>query len=182
MPSISGASWTVRPSAGRVDQDLAPLADQVVAAGRGDGVLELGTLAQPLEGELGRDLVAQAGGVGPVLVREGEEAGPVELGRFEELEQPVVVAVGLPGIAEDERGAESGLGRGGPDVGDAAQEALAVAPASHAGQEGARDMLEREVEVGHAGAEHGLDELVGQARRIEIEQPGALDPAATRPG
>ena len=71
---------------------------------------------------------------------------------------------------------------GGPDVGDAAQEAVAVAPAPHAGQQRARDVLEREVEVGHAGAEHGLDQLVGQPRRIEIEQPGALDTGRHRPG
>ena len=64
MPSISGASCTVRPSPGRVDQHLAHLADQGVAPGRGDGVLQLGALAQALEGQLGWHLVGQAGGVG----------------------------------------------------------------------------------------------------------------------
>ena len=121
---------------GRVDEHLARLADERVAPGRRDGVLQLGALAQALEGELGGHLVGEAGGVGPVLVGEGEEAGPVELGRGEEVEEEVVVALGLAGVAEDEGGAEGGVGLGGTDVGDAAQEALAVAPAAHAGEVG----------------------------------------------
>ena len=90
-----------------------------------------------------------------------------------------MVALGLAGVAEDERGAEGGVRLGGPDVGDAAQEALAVAPAAHAGEQRARHVLEREVEVGHARVEDGLDQLVGQAGRVEVEQPGALDPRPT---
>ena len=35
-------------------------------------------------------------------------------------------------------------------------------------------MLEREIEVGHARRDHRLDQLVRQARGIEVEQPGAL--------
>ena len=135
MPSISGASCTVRPSPGRVDEDLAHLADQGVTPSCRDGVLYLGALAQPLEGQLGRHLVGQPGGVGAVLVGEGEEAGPVELGRLEELEEEIVVALGLARVAEDEGGTEGGVGCGPADVGDPAQEALAVAPAPHVGQE-----------------------------------------------
>ena len=74
----------------------------------------------------------------------------------------------------EERKVASGVG--GPDVGDAAQEALAVAPAAHAGEQRAGHVLEREVEVGHAGVQDGLDQLVGQAGRVEVEQPGPLDP------
>ena len=95
MPSISGASCTVRPRPGASTRTGAALADERVPLGGGDGVLELGALAQALERELGRDLVGQAGGVGPVLAGEGEEAGPVELGLLEELEEQVVVALGL---------------------------------------------------------------------------------------
>ena len=130
----------------------------------------------------GGTCVVEAGGVGPVLAREGEEAGPVELRRGEELEQEIVVALGLARVAEDEGGAEGGVGLGGPDVGDAAQEAVAVAPAAHAGQQRTRDVLQREVEVRHAGGEHGLDQLVGQPGGIEVEQAGALDPRPTRRG
>ena len=135
----------------RVDQDLAHLADQCVTPGGGDGVLHLGALAEPLERQLGRHLVVRPGGMRAVLVGEGEEAGPVELRRLEELEEEVVVALGLARVPEDERGAEGGVGLGPSDVGDAAQEALAVAPAAHAGQERARDVLEREIEVRDAG-------------------------------
>ena len=86
-----------------------------------------------------------------------------------------MIALGLARIAQDERGPEGGGGLGGADVRDAAQEALAVAPAPHARQERAGDVLEGEVEVGHARMEDGVDQLVGQARGIEVEQPGAVD-------
>ena len=73
--------------AGCVDEDLPGGADQRVAPGGRDGVLQLGTLAEALERELGRHLLVESGGVGAVLAGVGEEAGPVELRRFEELEQ-----------------------------------------------------------------------------------------------
>ena len=176
MPSISGASCGVRPRPGASTRTRANGPDEAVPLGRGDGVLELGALAQALERELGRHLVGEAGGVRPVLVGEGEEAGPIELRVRQELEEQVVVALGLAGVAEDERGPEGGIGIGGPDVGDAAQEALAVAPAAHAGEQRARHVLEREVEVGHTGVQDRLDQLVGEAGRVEVEEPGALDP------
>ena len=80
-----------------------------------------------------------------------------------------------PGIAEDEGRAEGGVGLGGPDVRDAAQEAVAIAPTPHAGEEGPRHVLQREVEVRHPGGEDGVDQLVGQPGGIEVQQPGALD-------
>ena len=84
-----------------------------------------------------------------------------------------MVALGLARVAEDERGAERGAGFGVPDVRHAAQEALAVAPAAHVGQQRAGHVLERQVEVRHTRPEDGLDQLVGQAGRIQIEQPRA---------
>ena len=54
MPSISGASCTVRPRPGASTSTWRVLADERVALGGRDGVLELGALAQALEGELGR--------------------------------------------------------------------------------------------------------------------------------
>ena len=62
------------------------------------------------------------------------------------------------------------------DVGDAAQEAFAVTPSAHAGQQRAGDVLEGEVEVRHPGGQHRLDQLVGQPGRVQVEQPGAVDP------
>ena len=182
MPSISGASCTVRPRPGASTRTWRVRADEGVALGRGDGVLQLGALAQALEGELGRHLVGQPGGVGAVLVGEGEEAGPVELGRVEELEQQVVVALGLARVAEDERGAEGGVGLGGPDVGDAAQEALAVAPAPHAGEMRARHVLEGEVEVGHARVRGRPRSARRSGRTDRGRAAGCARPAPTRRG
>ena len=100
----------------------------------------------------------------------------------QELEEQVVVALGLAGVTEDEGGTEGGVGRGGADVADAAHEALAVAPTPHAGEERARHVLEREVEVGDAGIEDGADQLVGEAGRVQIEQPRAFDAGGHGPG
>ena len=69
----------------------------------------------------------------------------------------------------------------GPDVVDAAQEAVAVAPAAHAGEQRPRHVLEREVEVRHAGGDDRLDQLVGQPGGVEVEQPGALHPGRHGP-
>ncbi len=160
----------------RVDEHRAHLTDEAVAGGGGDGVLHLGALAQTLEGQLGGDLVSEVGGVGARLVREGEEAGPVELCLLEELKEQVVVALGLARVAEDERGTERGPGVRGPDRRDASQETLTVAPAPHVRQQRTRDVLERQVEVGNARIEDRLDQLVGQARGIEVQEAGALDP------
>ncbi len=86
-----------------------------------------------------------------------------------------MVALGLTRIAEDEGGAKRGDGLDRPDVLNATQEAFAVAPAAHAGQQRTRDVLQREVEVRDAGTEHGLDQLVGQPGGIEVQQARALD-------
>ncbi len=160
--------------AGSVDKDLSGGADECVSPSRRDGILQLGAFAKTLQRELRRHLLLEPGGVGAVLARVREEAGPVELRRTEEFEQEIVIALGLAGVAEDEGGAEGGVGVGRPDVVDAAEEAVAVAPAAHAGKQRARDVLQREVEVRHARGDDGLDQLIGQPRGIEIEQPGAL--------
>ena len=159
-----------------VDQHLAPLADQQVPPGRRDPVLQLGALAEAFEGQFGRHLIGQIGRMGPHFGGEREEAGPIELGLGQELQEPVVVTLGLARVTEDEGGAEGGLIVEAADVGDAAQEALAVTPSAHAGQQRAGDVLEGEVEVRHPGGHHRLDELVGQPGRVQVEQPRAVDP------
>ena len=62
-------------------------------------VLELGALAQALQGELGGNGAGQPGGVGARLRGEGEEAGPVQAGLGQELEQEVVVLLGLTRVS-----------------------------------------------------------------------------------
>ena len=167
---VHGAALT-----GRIDEDLAGEADQRIPLGGRDRILQLGALAQSLEGELGRHLAVEVGGVGAVLAGIGEEAGPVQLSRGEEFEQEVMVALGLARVTEDEGGPEGGVGLGGPDVADAPQKALAVTPATHAGEQRTRHVLQREVEVRHARGEHGLNQLISQPGGVEVEQTGAID-------
>ncbi len=71
----------------------------------------------------------------------------------------------------DERNAASG--KRVRIVVDASQEPIAVAPPPHAPQQGLRHVLQREVEVGHAGVADDVDQVVGEVRRIQVEQPHA---------
>ena len=118
--------------AGGVDQHLHGRPDEVLAAARGDGILQLRALADALGHQLGGHLAVEVGGIGAGLVAEGEEPDPVELGLLDPGQQPVVVLLGLAGVADDEGGPESGGGLGRPDRPDPVEEPVALAPAAHA--------------------------------------------------
>ena len=66
------------------------------------------------------------------------------------------------------------------DAVDAVQEPLAVAPAAHAPQQRTRHVLQREVEVRHAGGEDRLHQPVGELGRVQVEQPHPGDAAGDR--
>ncbi len=115
-------------------------------------------------------------GVGALLRRVGEEAGPVEPDLAQEVEQPVVVVLGLARVADDERGTKGGRRARVPRMSAiAAGEALAVAPPAHPPQQWPGHVLQGEVEVRHAGVADGVDEAVAQLRRVEVQQAGPLD-------
>src|SRR4051794_29664109 len=120
------------PDATLVDQHLDPAVDEAGARGGGDPVLALAQLEEPFLDEPGVDPAVERGGQRAVLRREGEEAGPVEPRLVEEGQEEVVVVLGLPRVADDERRAEGRLGLPGPDRLDPAEEPVAVAPAAHA--------------------------------------------------
>ena len=61
------------------------------------------------------------------------------------------------------------------------EEPVAVAPAPHAAQQRPRHVLQRQVEVRHAGGADGVDERVGEVGRVEVEQPHPRRPARPRP-
>ena len=124
---------------------------------------------------------SRPGGVGALLAREGEEAAPVELRLLDEAQQLVVVGLGLARVADDEVRAEGGLGLAAADVVDAGEEPLAVAPAPHAPQQRRRHVLQRQVEVRHAGGADRVDQRVGEVGRVEVEQPHPVDPGRPRP-
>ena len=87
-----------------------------------------------------------------------------------------MVLLGLARVAEDERGPQGGLGSGGADGVDALEEPGRVTPTPHALDQWTRHVLQRQVEVGHAGRHDGLDERVVEGRGVEIQEPDALDP------
>jgi len=114
-----GAFAHTSPDPGGVNEELLGRTDQGVAPACGDVVLKFTDFAQTFQRQLVRNLSPERIGVGALFGGEGEEAGPVELGRREELEQKVVVALRLTRVTEDERGAE-----GGPIVGGALTESV----------------------------------------------------------
>ena len=88
-----------------------------------------------------------------------------------------MVGLGLARVADDEVAAERRVGLAVADVGDASQEAVAVAPAPHPPQQRLADVLQRQVEVRHAGGADHVDQRVGEIARVEVQQPhpvGAL--------
>ncbi len=130
--------------------------------------------------ELGRHLLVEVGGVGAVLLGEREEAAPVELGGAHELEQLIVVVLGLTRVADDEVRAEGGARLGGPDGGDALEELVPVPPPAHAAQQRRRHVLQGEVEVGDPGGADGVDQGLGEVGRVQVEQPHPVHPLGHR--
>ena len=177
-PAPRGAS---RPMPGGVDEDLDLAADQLVAAGRRDRVLQLGQLTEPLAHQPRRDLPVEVGRVRAVLPAVGEEPAPVQLGLLDEPQQLVVVLLGLTRVADDEVAAEGGVRLATADVVDAPQEALAVAPPAHPAQQRLADVLQREVEVRHAGVDDGVDQAVAEVARVEVQQADAVDAVGDGP-
>ena len=108
--------------------------------------------------------------MGPLLAAKGEEPAPVQVGSLHEGQQGVVVFLGLARVADDEVGAQGGFGLDAADVGNALQEALAVAPPPHAAHQRGRYVLEGQVEVRDAGGTDGGHEPVGQVRRVQVQQ------------
>jgi len=92
-----------------------------------------------------------------------------------------VVVLGLTRVADDEVGPEGRIGRGRPDGVDARQEAVPVAPAAHPTQQGHRHVLQGEVEVGHAGVEDRLDQVVGEVGRVQVQQAHPWHTLGDRP-
>ena len=111
MPSISGASCTVRPWPGASTRTCAGGADERVPLGGRDGVLQLGALAQAFERELGRHLVARGRRRGCPSSREyGKKPAQSSCAAARNSSRRSWSRSVSPGIAEDEGGAEGGLG------------------------------------------------------------------------
>ena len=105
---------------------------------------------------------------------EGKETAPIQLGFFDEAQQLVVVFLGLTRVANNEVASERGVWAESADVGNALQEPVAIAPATHTAKVRLADMLQREVEIGYACFEHGLDEFVCEIAWIQVQQSCAL--------
>ncbi len=78
-----------------VDEHRHGRADQRVATVCGDVVLQLAQFGESLVHQLRIDGAVEVGGVGAVLAAVGEEPAPVELRLLDEVEQLVVVGLGL---------------------------------------------------------------------------------------
>ena len=86
-----------------------------------------------------------------------------------------MIGLGLAGVTDDEAGPERGVGLAGADRLDAAEEAGAVAPSAHAAEQRLRHVLQRQVEVRHAGCADHVDQPVVELRGIEVQQPDTVD-------
>ena len=103
------------------------------------------------------------------------------MGLFDEVEERIVIVLGLSRVPDDEVRSERRLGFTGPNVGDATKEPFAVAPATHTAHQRRRDVLEAEVEVRHAGVADRVDERIGEVGRVEVQQANPVDPVGDLP-
>ena len=94
-PSISGASRCVRPTPGAsTSTDTVVPIERVATVGR-DVVLQLAQLGEALVHQLRIDGAVEVGGIRAVFAAVAEETAPVELRLLDEIEQLVVVGLGL---------------------------------------------------------------------------------------
>src|SRR5918996_2967669 len=112
-----------------LDQDLEPAPDPGLLGVGEDLVLQLLDPLDPGPGGDLRDAATQVQGGGAVLGRPGEERDPVEAGRLQERLQLAHVGGALAREAEDEVGAEGGVGVQGADPPGQLQEDLGRAAA-----------------------------------------------------
>src|SRR5215218_7150343 len=164
-----------------LDQHLEPAPDPGLLGLGQHAILHLLGPLDPVPGGGLRDAAVQAEGGRAVLGRPGEEGHPVEAGRLQERLQLAHVGPALAREAEDEVGAEGGVGVEGADPPDQVEEALGRAAAAHAPQHGRAGVLQRQVEVaaddrvgGHLLEQPGR-ELVG-LEVVEADPAQAVDP------
>ena len=84
-----------------------------------------------------------------VLVGVAEDAEPVELRGFDELQQLFEIRFGLAGESDDEAGADRDARNRAPDLFEQLQEDVAVRAALHALQHGSAGVLQRHIDVLH---------------------------------
>ena len=146
-----------------------------VAARRGDVVLQLAEFGQPLVHQSGIDVLVEVRRVGAVLVAVGEEPAPVELRLLDEVEQLIVIVLGLTRVADDEVAAERRVGLALTDVGDPVEETLTVTPSTHPTQQRLGHVLQRQVEVRHTAGADRVDQRIRQIARVQVQEPHAVD-------
>ena len=81
-----------------------------------------------------------------------------------------MIGFGFARITNDEVAAKRGHWLTVADVVDAAQETLTIAPATHATQQRLAHVLQRQIEIRHACFADGIDEVVTEIARVQIQQ------------
>ena len=183
MPSISGASRWLRPTPGASTSTSTrePISS---SRRRGGDARPAARAARPAaRPPAPRSTCAvEVGGVGAVLGRVGEEAAPVELRPpRRSASSCVVVGLGLARVADDEVRAERGRrarGRGCRRCGSRNR-----SPSPHRRMRrssGGDTCCSDRSKYGHAGGADGVDQPVGEVRRVQVQQPDAVDPLGHR--
>ena len=169
-----------------VDEHLDRLADERVARRRGDRVLHLAALAQPLVHRARRRPRRRASR--PAVPSSGENGkNPAQSSRAsrEEREQLVVVGLGLAREPDDERRAERGVGLVGADAVD--RSSRKRSPLPHRFMRAQQRAATRAAARGRStGTTVGSSSIVATSgsctsRRIEVEQADAREAVRREP-
>ena len=189
MPSISGASRWVRPTA-------SPVSSSMLSTIRSTSVPTSASRAAWLIGSCTSEHSrSHSSTVSPSTAPSSPTAGVPSSG--ENAKKPAQSSctaarkasssscceLGLAGKPDDERGAERRARLLRPDGIDHRDESLAAPPPPHASKERRGDVLQRQVEVRHDSGklEHGGDERIAHLTRIEIEEADPLQPQRGKP-
>ena len=152
IPSISGASRWERPTGvPSSTRSTSTSTTRPTCAALRSAVIRSWTASSrrdPFRRLRRRHLPGQAGRRRALLRGEGEEPGPVEAGRLQELGQAGDVVLVSPGKPDDEAERSAASGAAARIRVDQVEVRLAVAGAPHRPQQAARGVLQAQVEVG----------------------------------
>lgn len=154
-----------------LDQHLERVADQGAVLLQRDPLLELQQRCPPLLGDLRRHRVRQPGTGGGRLVGVREDADVIELDLGYEVVQAPELLVGLAGEAHDECGTEHRAVELLPGIAEDAPIQVHVARARHRAQDVRVGVLDRHVQVRHAGGRlgHRIDQPEDELAGVDVE-------------
>ncbi len=165
-----------------LDEDPRMLSDPVLGALRRQLLGEVAQASDAVLDLLGRELARHPDALGAVLIRIAEDADHIELCCGEEVGEQLDIVLGLAGEADDDIGADAGLGSEGTHARNEVEEGRPIAESAHPAQQRTGGVLEGDVEPRHdlLVRHHRLEQCRTDLGRLQIGHPNPLEPVDRR--